>query len=388
MTTLSPYGAASIAALEQQTAGLLSAFQAFGAARIEPAIVQPADAFLDRMGEELRSRTYVFTGPDGAELCLRPDLTIPAAQVYLSTAPACDRAMKLCYAGPVFRHDPSAPNQTGQSLQAGVECFNTPGTPQTDIEVLMLAQKALAGAGLADNSVTLGDVGLFRALLEALHLPAHWISRIRRHAWHRERLHALLKRFADGVVQDNRFVASLKDHPPEQAREVLRDALGMGGIRIIGTRSFDEIADRFLEKAAEASAARLAPQAAQLIETFLSLQVPADRAVEIIRALCKPASVNVDEPLNALVARLSRLSSAGIGAGRINFAGQFGRNMEYYTGLVFEMRANGMDAPVAGGGRYDDLLSALGAPKRTPSIGLAIFCDRLAQAVAGKGARP
>jgi len=383
MTSPSPYGTASIAALETQTASLLSAFQAFGAERIESAIVQPADAFLDRMGEELRSRTYVFTGPDGTEICLRPDLTIPAAQVYLSRTPACDRAMKLCYAGPVFRHDPSAPNQTGQSLQAGVECFNTPGTPETDVEIMLLAQKALSGAGLAESAVTLGDVGLFRALLEALRLPPHWISKIRRHAWHRERLHALLQRFADGVAQDNSFVASLKDHTPEQAREVLRDALVLGGIKTIGTRSFDEIADRFLEKAAEAAAARLAPEAARLIESFLSLATPADRAVDAIHVLCKSASVNVDAPVSELSARLSRLSSAGLGAGTVAFAGQFGRNMEYYTGLVFEFRANNVPSPVAGGGRYDDLLTALGAPKRTPSVGLAIFCDRLAAAVSG-----
>lgn len=383
MTSPSTYGTASIAALEKQTAGLLSAFQSFGAERIEPPIVQPADAFLDRMGEELRSRTCVFTGPDGSELCLRPDLTIPAAQVYLARTPACDRAMKLSYAGPVFRHDAASPNQTGQSLQAGVECFNTPGTPETDVEIMLLAQKALAGAGLADSVVTLGDVGLFRALLEALRLPPHWISKIRRHAWHRERLHALLQRYADGVAQDNSFVASLKDHTPEQAREVLRDALVLGGIKTIGTRSFDEIADRFLEKAAEAAATRLAPEAATLIESFLSLQAPAERAVDAIRALCKPASVNIDPQLADLTARLSRLPSAGLGAGKVAFAGQFGRNMEYYTGLVFEFRASNVESPVAGGGRYDDLLTALGAPKRTPSVGLAIFCDRLAAAVTG-----
>lgn len=388
MTNLTAYGAASIAAMEKQTASLLSAFHAFGAERIEPAIVQPADAFLDRMGEELRSRTCVFTGPDGNELCLRPDLTIPTAQLYLAHTPACDRAMKLCYAGPVFRHDPTAPNQTGQSLQAGVECFNTPATPDIDVEIVMLAHKALTAAGLSQSTLTIGDVGLFRALLEALRLPPHWISRIRRHAWHRERLYALLQRYAGAAPQDNRFVASLKDHTPEHAREVLRDALGMGGIRIIGTRSFDEIADRFLEKAAESASARLAPEAADLIQSFLALQAPAAGAVEAIRTLCKRAGVNVEGPLSDLSARLSRLAAAGLDPAKVTFAGQFGRNMEYYTGFVFEVRADGVATPVAGGGRYDDLLTALGAPKQTPSVGLAIFCDRLASSVSGKGARP
>ena len=80
MIATPPYDAATLTALEAQTAALLDVFQAYGAERIEPAIVQPADAFLDRMGEELRRRTYVFAGPDGTELCLRPDLTIPTCQ--------------------------------------------------------------------------------------------------------------------------------------------------------------------------------------------------------------------------------------------------------------------------------------------------------------------
>ena len=68
MIAAPPYDAETIAALEAQTASLLDVFKTYGAERIEPAIVQPADAFLDRMGEELRRRTYVFTGPDGTDV--------------------------------------------------------------------------------------------------------------------------------------------------------------------------------------------------------------------------------------------------------------------------------------------------------------------------------
>lgn len=385
MTKSSPYGAASIATLESQSARLLAEFEAYGAHRIEPAIVQPAGAFLDRMGEDLRKRTYVFTGPDGSEFCLRPDLTIPAAQFYLTEAPACDRSLKLCYAGPVFRHDTAAPDTPGQSLQAGVECFNTASTVASDVEILLLTHKAVASAGLKSATITFGDAGLLPALLSALGLPAHWIAKIRRHAWHRERLHALLERLRTGAIEDNQFVASLKDHPPEQARQVLRDALELGGIKLIGTRSFDEIADRFIERASEAASTRLSSQAANLIESFLSLRTNGSKAVASLTDLCRTASVTISKPLSDLLDRLSLLEKAGLDLARMEFAGQFGRNMEYYTGFVFEIRAATATDPIAGGGRYDDLLSALGAPKRTPSIGLAVFCDRLAAAIARQG---
>lgn len=388
MTKSSPYGEASIATLEIQSAKLLAEFESFGARRIEPAIVQPAGAFLDRMGEDLRKRTYVFTGPDGSEFCLRPDLTIPAAQYYLADAPACDRSMKLCYAGPVFRHDPASPETPGQSLQAGVECFNSATTAAADVEVLLLTHKALESAGLKSATITFGDAGLLRALLEAQGLPAHWIAKIRRHAWHRERLHALLQRLTSGVAVDNQFVASLKDHPPERARQVLRDALDLGGIKIIGTRSFDEIADRFIERASEAASARLTQQAAQLIEKFLSLRSTADKAVAFLNELSREASITLANPLTDLSERLALLEKAGLDLTKLEFASQFGRNMEYYTGFVFEFRAAAATDPMAGGGRYDDLLTSLGAPRRTPSIGLAVFCDRLATAIARQSGAP
>ena len=54
-----------------------------GYERVAPAIIQPAGVFLDVVGESLRARTYVFTDPDGEELCLRPDLTVPTCRLYL-----------------------------------------------------------------------------------------------------------------------------------------------------------------------------------------------------------------------------------------------------------------------------------------------------------------
>ena len=60
-----------------------------------PTFIQPADIFLDRIGEALRNRTYVFTDPDGRELCLRPDLTIPSARIYLERNPDADAPCAL-----------------------------------------------------------------------------------------------------------------------------------------------------------------------------------------------------------------------------------------------------------------------------------------------------
>ena len=54
----------------------------------------------------------------------------------------------------------------------------------------------------------------------------------------------------------------------------------------------------------------------------------------------------------------------------INFVTNFGRDIEYYTGIVFEVFSGTKE--IASGGRYDDLLKSLGAKKSIPAVGAAI----------------
>ncbi len=64
---------------------------------------------------------------------------------------------------------------------------------------------------------------------------------------------------------------------------------------------------------------------------------------------------------------------------RISFSARFGRNMEYYTGFVFELWSRDEEGAVqiAGGGRYDTLLEQLGASRAIPAVGCAIRTERV-----------
>ena len=98
---------------------LLQSFAQAGYARAEPAILQPAEPFLDLSGEDIRKSLYLTTDAGGDELCLRPDLTIPVARDYLSSDRA-GRAAGFSYLGPVFRYRGGRPSEF---LQAGIESF-------------------------------------------------------------------------------------------------------------------------------------------------------------------------------------------------------------------------------------------------------------------------
>ena len=54
----------------------------------------------------------------------------------------------------------------------------------------------------------------------------------------------------------------------------------------------------------------------------------------------------------------------------IVFIANFGRDVEYYTGIVFEVFSDNKE--IARGGRYDDLLKSLGAKSNIPAVGAAI----------------
>ena len=82
--------AQKVEALAAQAQRLMGTFARAGYEHIAPAMIQPAGLFLDVIGEALRARTYVFTDPDGEELCLRPDLTVPTCRLHLARHPAGD----------------------------------------------------------------------------------------------------------------------------------------------------------------------------------------------------------------------------------------------------------------------------------------------------------
>ncbi len=65
------------------------------------------------------------------------------------------------------------------------------------------------------------------------------------------------------------------------------------------------------------------------------------------------------------------------------------RGLDYYTRTTFEIQTGslGAQSAVAGGGRYDGLVQALGGPEM-PATGFAIGLDRLAELVAAQGKEP
>ncbi|HEX7775004.1 MAG TPA: ATP phosphoribosyltransferase regulatory subunit, partial [Parvibaculum sp.] len=173
----------------------------------------------------------------------------------------------------------------------------------------------------------------------------------------------------------------------KDARTVIGDVLALAQIAPVGGRSVAEIAERLLERAADASAAPLSQKTAKLIDEFLALSLAPKDAVKRIRSLTRSAGLSLDKALGSLERRFDLIEKLGVDLSRARFETGFGRTLEYYTGFVFELRAPdaGADGAVAGGGRYDGLLQSLGAKTRVPAVGCAITLERLTSALGPKG---
>jgi ATP phosphoribosyltransferase regulatory subunit len=379
-------------ALEAQARALLDLFARAGYEPVAPSIIQPAGVFLDQIGEQVRGRTYVFTDLAGEELCLRPDLTVPVSRLYLERHPEAGHTARYCYNGPAFRFQPLGPSATHprEFRQAGIECFGAGDKESADIEVVLLAVEAVKSAGLQQYWLRFGDIALFYALIDALQLPERWRLKLRHYFWRPPVFHALLTRLAKGERPDADGLAAalaekIAGEGQEAAEEIVAAYLGSQDIPLAGNRSLREITARLLDHAADLRADPLPKEVATVIDYFLAVSAPPREASDKIAMIAKGAGLDIDAALDAVLRRFDRLERDGVDLARATFAAEFGRKLEYYSGLVFQIEAAGLDEtePVAGGGRYDNLLSALGAPRPVPAVGSAIHTERLLAAVEG-----
>jgi ATP phosphoribosyltransferase regulatory subunit len=355
---------------------LIGRLVAAGYERCEPPVLQPAAPFLDQSGEDIRGRLYLTSDPSGAELCLRPEYTIPVCRAYLASA-AAGQPAAFSYLGPVFRFRAGGPSQI---IQAGLESFGRTDREAADAEILAFSLEALAEAGVDGVQVRMADAGLSRKFLESLDLPPMWARRIGHGLARGRALDAILAADRNGSAIDHSGVlAALEGADRAGARALVQDLLSIAGIASVGGRSTSEIADRFLEQAALRAGPGVPAEKKDLIDRFLGVAGEPDDASAALRRLAGEAGLDLGAALDTFEQRLHFLAARGVDLRRVAYDASFARRLDYYTGFVFEAYdpSRPQERPLIGGGRYDRLAGLLGAGEDVPAVGAAIFVDRL-----------
>ena len=303
---------------------LLALFRSWGYGDVLPPAFEYADTLHARANPALQAGLYRFLDRDGSTLALRADMTIPVARLVGTRLHDAPMPQRFCYAGSVFRYGEQHGGQQREFGQAGVELIGAPG-PQADAEVLALTAHALDAAGPAGARLALGQLAFFDALLAELRLaPAQQAA-----------LHAAIDRNSDAALEE-----FLQGCPlPAAQRRTLEQLPHLSG----------EEAAAVLDRA-----------------HGLALNAGMHAALDRLRAI------------------LDALDAYGL-AGRVTLDLTEIHNLGYYTGITFEALAPGLGFPVAGGGRYDQMVGSFGPPQ--PAVGAGLLLDRilLAQRTATNG---
>jgi ATP phosphoribosyltransferase regulatory subunit len=374
MTDTHAFGATGTAS---RAAALLSSFMQAGYIKAEPAILQPAEPFLDLSGEDIRKSLYLTSDSGGEELCLRPDLTIPVARDYLASSKA-GKPAGFCYLGPVFRY---RGGRSSEFPQAGIESFGRQDRAAADAEMLALGLEAVAAFGIADVDIRTGDVALFTALIDSLDLYPVWRRRLMKDFNRKVSLALDIERLTlasgPGHKEYEGVLAALAGSDRKAALALVTDMMSIAGATIVGGRSLDEIADRFLEQSTLKSGA-LPHEALTIIKRFLAISGDPDDALVQLRALASDAGLDIHRAIDQVESRTGFMAARGVETDSISFATAFGRGVDYYTGFEFELqRKDQDDEPLVAGGRYDDLMTRLGAAAPIPAVGFAVWIEAL-----------
>src|SRR4029078_11829142 len=261
---------------------LLLSFAQAGYVQAEPAILQPAEPFLDLSGEDIRKSLYLTTDPSGEELCLRPDLTIPVARDYLAS-PRAGQPAGFCYLGPVFRYRGGRPSEF---LQAGIESFGRQDRSAADAEMLALTLEATSAFVVSGVEIRTGDVALFTALIDALGLYPVWRRRLMKDFNRKISLEQDLERLTFATASSGNeyegVLAALAGSDRKAALALVIDLMTIAGTTNVGGRTVAEIADRFLEQSTLKSGA-LPRDALALIKRFLAISGDPRDSVERLR---------------------------------------------------------------------------------------------------------
>lgn len=352
-------------------------FEACGAPLTDVAILQPADPFLDMAGEDLRRRIFLTESETGSALCLRPEFTIPVCLDHIASRAATPR--RYGYVGEVFRQRREG---GAEFFQAGIEDLGVTDIAAADARSVADAHALLArllpGQAL---EATIGDQSVFEAVLAALGLPRGWQKRLARAFGSHGALEAALADLASpnrASALDEPAASLLMAGEPEPLAAHIAERMEAAGHSLGAGRTPEEIAKRLIEKS-ELRSVRLSEEALAALKSFLAIRVPLSEAHDALGSFAREAGLSLGTALARFSDRAAAIAAHEL-TGDIAYDAAFGRPLDYYTGLVFEIGLPGAERPLVGGGRYDRLLTLLGAKTPIPGVGFSVWLDRIEEA--------
>lgn len=343
-----------------------------GYERLETPVLQPADLFLTRAGDQIITRLFTFEH-NGKQIALRPEYTSPAMSQYIGEGRKVP--VRWQFGGIVF--EAGADSYLRQHYSIGAEAIGW-RAGLADAEILALAVEGVQSAGVTNLAVHVGHVAFLRALLGRQVKDA----RMQRFLLN----HVQTLRQPDGREQvreqiglllrlDLSEAAAAGQSPSPAIVDALLQPLERS--QLMGGRTREDIQRRLLTKLERAESLSSLERGMDELEHLIALEGTPRDVMPALRGLCaddRAAAAMLDEWETLL--RLGEM--LGVAEDQVVLTPALSRNWDYYSGMVFELHSGSRH--LGGGGRYDDLARLLGSAEAIPSVGLAWYADAVLEA--------
>ncbi|MBA3890305.1 MAG: histidine--tRNA ligase [Gemmatimonadaceae bacterium] len=273
--------------------------------------LEPLELYTRKSGDEIVTQLYSFTDKGGREVSLRPEMTPTFARMVAARANALRKPVRWFSMPQLFRYERQQKGRLREHYQLNVDIVGEADVT-ADAELVAVAIEMMRGLGLTheDVRVRVSDRRILQAYLTAVGVA--------------DEQHAA----AFAVID------KLERQPPAVSEEKL-------------------------------AAAGIAPDARAAI-----LRIPATTLDDVAAAIGSGTAAGHVTDFRRFGTYLAALT--GDGAAWLRFDLSIVRGLAYYTGIVFELfDAKGEFRAIAGGGRYDNLLGALGGVD-LPALGFGM----------------
>ena len=133
----------------------------------------------------------------------------------------------------------------------------------------------------------------------------------------------------------------------------------------VAGRKISVILNRFNSKIKDPRKFAEGKKTSSIIRKYLKISCPINKARENLDNFFSEHKIKIDlkDEFFPVKSKLEK--------NKIIFSTNFGRELEYYTGMVFNIKDQS-NKNIIQGGRYDNLLLNLGSKRKVPAVGAAI----------------
>jgi ATP phosphoribosyltransferase regulatory subunit len=290
---------------------LRGVFERWAYAEVQTPNFERFDALEAGLGRGVAEQTFMFVDKTGTQIALRPEMTTPVARLVATRMREAPLPLRLSYVAPAYRYEDPQEGRMREFTTAGLELIGNESL-DADAESLFTAIEALDALGMHDALFDINHAAIVDGVLVGLELDQSGIAH------------------AKDLISGRNIVA-------------LRTRLRGTG----STEAVEEI-------------------------VRLAMTRGRDDVLATARRLCHTdAGLAGIERTRLILARADKL---GFGA-RINVDFALLRDIEYYTGFIFEGFASEVGFALCGGGRYDTLLPRFGFA--AGAVGWSLAVERI-----------